>query len=382
MKVLLWISNYKPFVYPTSVIMGGMEKVELQQISALLELGVDLTLAVSEDSTVKELPSITLPVTSSIKGPYRTSKAIEKIDSIIDDFDFVLTNKNISLNPKSQRVESMKRWAHKLRTINHIDDKFPSTWGGIYNLMLNKELIPHGLRHAHVSPHGKRTWEDIAEKVMNGTAFAKQESFQTYLRANQGPSCTDHYEVMVADDSLRPLREIQNGEIYVHAGRPCPTKGGVTACKALRDLDLLDKSEIYTASAANPKERSNLDKMLEVEPNIRVGLPHADLMRAFCKAKAYVMPTGMETAGGIVAFEAAAHGVPVVTSSIWSDRYLKPYGLLYQIEHRTVKSTRDAIAKLSAGPAHDAHNRVQVASRVREDYSWNAYKSQLAEFLS
>ena len=382
MKVILWISNYKPFTYPTDVIMGGMEKVELQQIKALLELGIDLTLAVSEDSTVEGLPSITLPVTSSIKGPYRTSKVIDKLEEVIDDYDFVLTNKNISLNPEAPRVQSMKRWAHKLRTINHIDDSFPSTWGGIYNLMLNKELIPHGLRHAHVSPHGKTTWEGIAEKVLNGTAFAKQEAFSAYLKANPGPSCTDHYEVMVADDSLMPLDKIRDGEIFVHAGRPCPTKGGVTACKALKELDLLEQTEVYTANAANPKERANLDKMLQVEPRVKIGLPHSDLMEAFCRAKAYVMPTGMETAGGIVAFEAAAHGVPVVTSSIWSDRYLEPYGLLYKIDHRTVKSTREAILRVSAGPAQVARNRAELASKVREDYSWDAYKSQLAEFLS
>jgi len=382
MKILLWASNYKPLYYPSKKISGGVEKVEFQQLKALQELGHEVTLAVSNDSLVEGLDHIVVPTCSSIHGNYRTSLVVDLIDTIADDYDFILTNKNIALNPASSRVEKIKRWAYKLRTINHIDDRFPSSFGGIQNLMFNKEMIPHGMRHAHVSPHAKKTWEGIANKVVSGTAFAKQEAFRAYLRSNPGPSCTDHYEVMVADDSLMPLDQIREGQIFVHAGRPCPTKGGVTACKALQDLGLLEQSEIYTADAANPKEQANLDKMLQIEPCVKIGLPHSDLMDAFCRAKAYVMPTGMETAGGIVAFEAAAHGVPVITSSIWSDRYLEPYGLLFPIKHRTPKSTREAILQCMDWLEAGRHNPVQVAQQVREDYSWEAYKSQLAEFLS
>ncbi len=382
MKVLLLISNFKPFNYPTDQVLGGMEMVELQQIKALQELGVDLHLAVSNDSKVEGLPHTIVPTTSSVNGNYFLSKVIDALDPLVDSFDFVLTNKNLTVAPTSPRFETLKRWAPKLRTINHITDDFPGSWSGVNNLMLNKALIPHGLRHAHVSPHAESSWEMYAEKILSGKAFKAVPEYAEFLSVHKGKSSTDRYEVMVVDDSFRPLDEIEQGDRYLFAARPCPMKGGHLVAGALYKTGLLDKAEFFCSPPAIEKEHKNLAQMLEIFPDIKVGLPHADLMEAYCRAKAYILPTSVETAGGITTFEAAAHGVPVLTSSIWSDRYLEPYGLLHRLEKRTEACLRNKLKELDETlEAQTVESRRDIAARVRKDFSWEAYKSQLETFL-
>lgn len=383
MKVLLWLSNFKPFIYPTNIMGGGMERVEFQQIQALQELDVELTLAASSDSIIEGIDYMTVPTLSSVGGTYRTTKAIDAIDKVADDYDFILTNKNLSVSPWSPRVEKLKRWAPKLRTINHIDDNFPSSWGGVSNLMLNKFLIPHGLRHAHVSPHARERWEGIAEKILSGKAFNNEPKYAEFLREHSSLANTDQYEVMVADDSFLPLEEIEDGRHLFHAARPCPDKGGVLTCKALEHRACAGRvGEVFCAKPATDKERANLKNMLEIWPDIKLDRPHKELIRSLASARAYILPTSIETAGSIVTFEAAAHGVPCVTSSIWSDRYLKPYGLLYKFKPRTMKCLNEALDRALEEVPSNKEWRIETAKRVRQDYSWESYKSQLVDFLS
>lgn len=383
MKVLLWLSNFKPFVYPTNVMGGGMERVEFQQIRALQESGVELTLAASTDSVIEGIDHVTVPTTSTIGGMYRTTRAIDALDPLIDDFDFVLTNKNLSVSPWSPRAETLKRWAPKLRTINHIDDNFPSSWGGVSNLLLNKFLIPHGLRHAHVSPHARESWEGIAEKIMSGKAFNKHPKYAEFLREHQSLANTDQYEVMVTDDSFLPLEQIGDGKHLFHAARPCPDKGGILTCKVLdHRAQEESRGEVFCTHPATDKERANLERMLEIWPDIKLGRPHGELIQSLATARAFILPTSIETAGSIVTFEAAAHGVPCVTSSIWSDRYLKPYGLLYKFKPRTIKCLNTALDKALEEVPSNREWRIETAKRVRQDYSWESYRSQLMDFLS
>ena len=382
MKVLLLISNFKPFKYPTDQVLGGMEMVELQQIKALLELGVDLHLAISNDSQVEELPHIVVPTTSSVNGNYYLSRVIDELDKHVDSFDFVLTNKNLTIAPTSARFEKLKRWAPKLRTINHITDDFPGSWSGVNNLMLNKALIPYGLRHAHVSAHAESSWNEYAEKILDGRSFKAVPEYAEFLKAHPGPSSTDHYEVMVVDDSFLPIDQIGAPEKYLFAARPCPMKGGHLVAGALKKIGLLSQAEFFCSPPAIEKEHNNLKQMLEIYPDIKVGLPHSLLMEAYCRAKAYVLPTSVETAGGITTFEAAAHGVPVVTSSIWSDRYLEPYGLLHKLEKRTEACVRKTLIELDEHlSSQTVESRRAIAEKVRRDFSWSAYKAQLSGFL-
>lgn len=382
MKVLFLLSNYRPFKYPADVVLGGMEMVELQQLKAMRELDYDVTLAYSEDSSSEGYEFVKLPTKCSVSGAYRLSKVIDVIDEIADDFDVIFTNKNINVSPQSSRFDKLRRWAPKLRTINHIDDSYPSSWVGINNLLACKELVTLGLRHAHVSPKAHETWEGIASKIMEGRAFATEPFFKEHLTKFQNPSSTDHYEVMVTSEDFPPIDSIVGGDSILFAARPCPLKGGHVLAKALVKLGWLDRGEFFCSPPGPQKEHENLAEIQEIVPEVKLGRPHSELMDAYCWSMVYVLPTKLETAGGITTFEAAACGVPVVTSSVWSDRYLKPYGLLFPLEKRTPNQLAKVLQENQpAFKALTTERRREIAKRVREDYSWGSYKKQLSEFL-
>jgi glycosyltransferase involved in cell wall biosynthesis len=380
MKILFVATNNSVFEYPTNKIVGGVELVEQNQIKALRELGHEVTIAASEDSVC----DVKLPVLSkSATNRYRITKVVEYIsDNLQENYDRIFFNKSLSISDKL--MKKVKPWAHKLRLIYHGGERTTFFITAPPILFTTKKLVAEGAKFACVFENAEQIWANLEDRLEDGRAFGKmvkRENMDWNIR-RPGKVVTDFYEVNTVNDNYIPIDQLEEPSKYLFIGRPINAKGPVHTMQSLMKNDLLDKSEFYCTSphfAWYDKEKAIADKLEALSPGkIKYDAPREEIMNSFKNAGLFLFPTAEESAGGIASFEAAAHGIPVLTTSVWSDRYLKPFGLFHKLENKTTKIFTPRIPEIKFLTLEE---RKRIATEIRQQYSWEKYRTQIDEFM-
>jgi len=380
MKILFVAANFKPFKYPNGFDGGGTELVEYQQLNALLSLGHEVTIAASSDSEVTGLDFISLPVLSqSAAGKYYLSKVIDAIDEVQHKFDRILANKAWTMNLKGDRALRCKEWAHKLRIVSHEPPVYVKGMPGFENkLATMKWMVGLGARVASPMADGGAQWQQMEDDLRAGKNFKKRNAEIVELLDSVPHSIlTDFFEANVVGDDAVDVDDFTEGNSIIYVSRPSLYKGFKIATDACQKAGLIDRFQGFTCSPCGKNETETWDKSVKYHDHFRVDVPHAEIMRSLASASMFLQPTSSEASGGLVSFEAAIHGLPVVTTTDTGQRYLKPFGLYYFAERKAkaVAETIQAVSPLTL------MRRKEVARKVRAEYSKEAYAKRVEDFL-
>lgn len=382
MKVLFWTFGRNRFVYPSDKIAGGIEMVEINQLEALKTLGYDVTVAITQDGHCKGLKAVTIPIDSFEKcGQYKLTKALDFINTIADQYDVVLTNRCLKFGSlQHKRMELFKLWAPKFRQINHEPPAYLKSFNLPSTVATSKWLTLNGAKTATVMEKGFQFYEQLETNLRTGVNFPQQMAEHNELFDSvPAPSFTDFYEVCVVGKNFGNISAIKSSKSIAFVGRPTSVKGLAQAIRGVKEAQRLDDFVGFTVPPSGKAETKSWEGLKDLQKFFYVLTPHDEIMRALTAAGAFLQPTASECSGGIVSFEAAAHGVPVITSTDSGKRYLDPYGLFHFIEDRSPATIAEAIASLKF---LTSKKKQDIAMRVREDFSQEVYAENLAKFLA
>lgn len=383
MKVLFLPFSRNRFDYPVTQIKGGIESVEVSQLKALKSLGYDVTIAMTQECVCAGFKTITLPIESfETCGQYKQTKVLDYISNsgIYKDFDVILSNRCWKLDIRHKRMEAIKEWAPKLRVINHEPPAYLKGFSFPNVLATSKWLSLNGARTATVMQNGNEIFSQLETNLRTGVNFPQQMVEHNELFDSVPTSSfTDFYEVMVVGTDHQDINKIKHSSDILFVGRPTKVKGLSHAIRGTKEAERLDSFVGFTAAPSGKVETKDWEALKELQKYFTVSAPHDKIMEALTAASVFLQPTASESAGGIVAFEAAAHGVPVITSTDACKRYLDPYGLYHFIEDRSPATIAEAIKSLKP---LTIQKKKETAMKVREDFSQEAYAKNLANFLS
>jgi len=154
-----------------------------------------------------------------------------------------------------------------------------------------------------------------------------------------------------------------NSRRLVSVGAGVPGKRLHEAIKAMAKLPEYDCHVFTTTPTCERDEKEYFTKKVEIPPNVTIHYdrPHAEIMQCVSGAQALLFPSALEASGGLVGFEAAAHGVPVIHFHPACKGFLKDTGLGYRIVGNTlnerVNSMVDHVRSLETSPVPPSKRR-------------------------
>jgi glycosyltransferase involved in cell wall biosynthesis len=382
MRVLLITFGRNRFTYPVSKIAGGIEMVELNQIEALQSLGIDFTLGITSDAGVTGCKYEMLPIESFEScGQYKLTKLLDFINEskLYDQYDVILTNRAWSIDTSHKRMAKVEKWAHKVRLINHEPPVYLNGFHFPNLLATHKWLVGHGAKVSTVMDGGKEFYAGLEESLRTGKKFTQLVDKHTKLLDSvPWDPFNGFYEVNVVPYDAVPLEKIDLTSGICFVGRPSPHKGLQHAVKGTVAAGLIKDFIGHTVSPNSESEKSLWKRIQNFQSHFTVGANHGEIMKDISKSRVFLQPSLSECSGGIVSFEAAVHGVPVVTATRTPRRYLEPYGLFNFIEDRDPATIAKAIL--------EAYNytlevKIEKAERVRQTFSRKIYAQRLLDFL-
>lgn len=386
MRVLFILHGHCQFQYPAQRVAGGIERVELDQIASLQRLGLDFTLVGTKDSEVEGLPFIrTSALSKEASGSrFMQSSYFNQIvkEGLLESHDVVLTNRPFGwdINHDPKVLPALAKHATKIRFINHEPPSYLHGHPFMRMLQTNKWLTQRGGRVATVMADGLDVWGELERKIRVGEMFSKKaEENNQRLDQYTGPIFTDFFEVTTVSDSFLPVEDIGQPRTVNFTARPAPHKGALHAVRGAEIAGLLDDFVGHTALPQSPPEEKCWEKLSGYQSRFRTGRPYTEVIGDLAECRVFLQPTTSESAGGLVAFEAAAHGVPVITLSDTGKRWLEPYGLMVRIPDREPETIAKAIESTKVLSVEE---RREIAKQVREDFGEASYDRRLLEFLS
>jgi glycosyltransferase involved in cell wall biosynthesis len=169
-----------------------------------------------------------------------------------------------------------------------------------------------------------------------------------------------------------------NQKKVVAIGRPVPEKNTLLAAQALANLaDLGFECHIFTTDIGDDFDAIRQIKGIQHYVNT----PHAHIMQHVADARCLLFPSKSET-NGIVAFEAASHGVPVIYQCDEPDFFLQPSGLGHK--YQASKNKKEVIASLvqmAQSIEQTDEERYEKRSYFDEAYSEQALVNKLLNIL-
>lgn len=386
MKVLFIAHGHNRFIYPPKKVSGGLERVELDQLASLARLGVQVTVVCPADSEVEGLSHVKAPTLSKESCSRMRQSDYFKwtvAEGLFDSHDVVLTNRQFAwyMNVSPAVFETLKQYAPKLRFINH-DPPSDLLMGHpfVRRLQTYKFITHYGAKVATVMSDGPEIWGHLEHRLTSGKAFPKATTWINELLTHcPGPIFNSFYEVMVTSDHHLPLDCLVEPTTINFTGRPSNVKGLAAAVKSSAAAGMLARLVGNTCEPCMPQEQRTWEKLGELQAYFKVSRPYDEVIGDLAAAAILLHPSMSESAGGIVAFEAASHGVPVVTTTDTCRRFLEPYGLYHFIPNRKTETLSEAIRTVRTLTVSE---RRAIAAQVRQDYSEDAYDKQLLEFLS
>ena len=170
---------------------------------------------------------------------------------------------------------------------------------------------------------------------------------------------------------------------FVTVGRLVPYKGLWLTLSAMRDSQLLKKSELVVIG--DGPERAKLEKMIQdfdLGGCVRM-LGHLDqlsLSREMRSSQCFVFPSLREFGGGVVV-EAMACGLPSIVVDYGGPRELvdSQSGILLpmQPEDFMISSLRDAMERLLVNPDLCRSLALHAVNRVRSEFTWEVKASKV-----
>ena len=382
MRVLLITFGRNRFVYPASVVTGGIEMVELNQIEALQSLGIDFTLGVTSDASVTGCKYEVLPIESFEScGQYKLTKMLDFINEskLYDQYDVILTNRAWNIDTGHKRMASVEKWAHKVRLINHEPPAYLKGFSFPKLLATQKWLVGHEAKVATVMENGTALYRELEESLRTGKSFPKLVNEHNSLFDGVPWDHFNHfYEVMVEPLDAIPLDKIEHSEAVCFVGRPSPHKGLTHAVRGTLKAGLIDKFVGHTVKPSGSSETELWGKISDYHSHFSTDSIHSAVMADVSRSRVFLQPSTSESAGGIVAFEAAIHGVPVITSTEAPKRYLEPYGLFNFVENRDPATVAKAILEAYN---YTLEAKIEKAERIRQAFSRKIYAQRLLDFL-
>ena len=209
--------------------------------------------------------------------------------------------------------------------------------------------------------------------VSSGLA-AELERYYPASRVTVAPNGVDVRRFRPDEEARCCLRAEQNvpseAVIFLFVGGDWDRKGLAVAIEGLAYAVHRSphRLELWIVGAGNRKRFSDLASRLGVAASVRFFGPRPDTERFYQAADALVLPTTYETFG-LVAFEAAASGLPLVATPVNGVReFLGEEVAGLQIE-RTGASAGSALVRLSADP--ELRRRLGAQARTLAlQYPW------------
>jgi len=378
MRILLVTHGQYRFNWPEQSLFGGVEVVESQQIKTLIATGHDVTVATPVGSNVVGINEMALPVRAHADcGAYRMAEVIKYVAKHHHTYDRILFNRKIKYSENT--TEIIRPWAHKIREVRHDPPSYLAGFGAEKSLAGAKQVIALGGKVATVIEGGEEAYRQVEQNLRSGKNFAKlkDENNRLFDKFLDQPYFTDFYEVMVAGENFVPVDELTDGTDLVFVGRATPGKYPLVAKRAAQ---LAGRANDFVGLTCSPSrsDAAWFNKNIHEFASFAMNRDHEETMRALASAEVFLQPTKSESAGGIVAFEAAAHGVPVVTTTDTCRRYLEPYGLFYRVEKPTAKLVGEGIESVKRLTLDE---RKAISTQIRSDFSAESYANRLVEFL-
>lgn len=169
-----------------------------------------------------------------------------------------------------------------------------------------------------------------------------------------------------------------NQKKVVAIGRPVPEKNTLLAAQALSELAALGfECHVFTTDIGQDFEA------IRQVPSIKhhVNVPHATIMQHVADARCLLFPSKSET-NGIVAFEAASHGVPVIYQCDEPDFFLQPSGLGHKYQaSKNKKEVVAALVQLAQEVQQTDEERCEKRSYFEQSYSEAALVKKLLGIL-
>lgn len=172
-----------------------------------------------------------------------------------------------------------------------------------------------------------------------------------------------------------------NQKKVIAIGRPVPEKNTLLAAQALAELaDLGFECQVFTTNIGRDFDAiRQIGKIGKIKHHINA--PHAEIMQHVADARCLLFPSKSET-NGIVAFEAASHGVPVIYQCDEPDFFLQPSGLGHKYEAlKNKKEVVTALVQLAQEVNQTDEERYEKRSYFDESYSEEALVEKLIGIL-
>jgi len=363
MKILVVLSGHVP--YPN--LNGGVEIVEKNIIDCLKSIKeINLFLLGTSDSTgVDYYFSSASKLNFGRRNHRKKWEEILHIDKV-ENFDRIIINSAIHVGKHTEEI--VKKLAKKIIFIDHYPIERSFYW--FNELKCCEKIHKYGGKTLSPNPNvNEETFEVLKKVKMDNLPRPYYQSF---------------FEVNMAPDSLPELNTISNEFNFFILGRPKPHKKIHISTKLLKNLNLIKNSRVYSIinknSPINEKKIIKKLKLYTREHNkvLNLNKNHSLIMRDLAKSKCFLFTSKIES-NGIVAFEAACNGVPVITSVKESFRFLKPYGLLINLKNNSQKELKEKIINFKL---FNIKVRKEIASKVRRDFSKKKFKNQVLSLLN
>jgi len=371
---------------------GGTERFCHQAMVALRKMGHEADVFCTTD-TDRSLPNIRLAsVPSTLTTAGRTKPDGTKLRTFTDlvgwyaslneaakDYDYVILNNAFNSYGLFYPIEFMK----KSVLINHFcHPGMIEGEGGLRLQLLGRWLQQMGGRCFSSGS------SNIVEMQKRWDKPHKRErmllAYDTYIKRIglniDLPLFEGWVDVNVIPHDRAEFALINQKKV-IAIGRPVPEKNTLLAAQALAELaDLGFECHVFTTDIGQ-----DFDAIQQIASTGKikhhVNTPHAEIMQHVADARCLLFPSKSET-NGIVAFEAASHGIPVIYQCDEPDFFLQPSGLGHKYQaSKNKKEVVTALVQLAQEVQQTDEERYEKRSYFDESYSEEALVKKLIGIL-
>jgi len=379
MRILIEHTITTPYTPETP--HGGTERFTHQALLALRAAGHDAWMFVTSD-TDRSIPfTINSGVVSPLKGKAEGDSITHykewyaTLDVAARDFDYVILSTEFSSR------SLFKNWSfyRKAVLINHFchggmvrgQAGFRFQWSGRWLRQCGGRCFSSGasnvanLNFMWNNPVTQKALIQYNEYVERLGIDRNIDLFEGWVDVNVIPHDRAEFALI-------------NQKKVIAIGRPVPEKNTLLAAQALSELaDLGFECHIFTTDIGQDFEA--IRQIGKIKHHVNA--PHAEIMRHVADARCLLFPSKSET-NGIVAFEAASHGVPVIYQCDEPDFFLQPSGLGYKYQaSKNKKEVVTALVQLAQEVQQSDEERYEKRSYFDESYSEEALVKKLIGIL-
>jgi glycosyltransferase involved in cell wall biosynthesis len=324
---------------------GGTERFCHQALLALRAAGHDARIFVPSDTDplLEHTVNSGVPSTLCFAAGGRNFTDFRAwyvaLEKAAVDYDYVIINSIFS----SQALFKPWSFLRKSTLINHACfEGMIEGEGGMRFQLLGRWLQQNGGR---CFSSGQSNIDQLSERWMTKIerikAVYEDAIIENSINLNI-PLFEGWVDVNVLPHDMAKFSKINRKKI-VAVGRPVREKQILYAAKAMHELQGrgFDTHLFITDIGGDFDEIASMEGV-----TVHVNEPHHSIMSHIADARCLLFPSMSET-NGIVAFEAAAHGVPVIHSCSEPEFFLQPAGLSRQFEYGSKRQLVRSLVELA-----------------------------------